>query len=148
MAVVTVLSRDAKVVALALVLLVSGCAHTDAWTTGDTVLESVYIASVVADGLMTARIQDHPNIVEHGMIARHALGRNPNTADVWLYMGTSAVAHILIARMLPKAWRTAWQVGPTVSRVLAVNKGHQIGVFSEPCTTVVPEGFECSGIVP
>lgn len=115
-------------------MLFMGCAHQDPWTTGDTVLQGIYMAAVIADGHMTTQIQYHPNIREAGIIASEILGANPDTSDTWLYMGTLMITNYLIARALPQGWRSIWQVGTTVPHVLAVNDGHQMGLFGEPCT--------------
>lgn len=111
-----------------------GCASQDPWTTGDTVLQGIYTASALADGYMTTKIQDHPNIIENGMVAKEFLGPNPSTSDTWMYIGTLIITNYFIARALPTGWRSIWQVGTTTRHVLAVNHGHQIGLFGEPCT--------------
>ena len=116
------------------VLMAQGCAHQDEWTTGDTVMQSIYTVSALADGYMTTKIQDHPNIEENGAVALHILGPNPSTSDTWMYIGTLIVTNYLIARALPEGWRSIWQVGTTTRHVLAVNHGNQIGLFGEPCT--------------
>ncbi len=123
-----------KIILLASVVCLMGCAHQDAWTTGDTVWEGIYIATLVADAHMTAEIQNHPNIREAGTIAKHALGQNPGTGETWLYMTTVGISHYLIARALPRGWRTFWQVGGIYNHGTAVNHGNQIGLFGEPCT--------------
>lgn len=119
---------------LILLFLLTGCASQDPWTTGDTVLQSMVFITMIADADMTSRIQDHPNVWENGFIAQHALGRNPETTDTWLYMGTVMVSHYLIARALPTGWRTFWQVGAMWRHGSSVNTGHQTGLYGEPCT--------------
>ena len=63
------------------------------------------MATAIADGVATSRIHEHPNIIEDGPVARAFLGQNPDPEDVWLYIGTSMVAHYFIARSLPEGWR-------------------------------------------
>lgn len=111
-----------------------GCASQDPWTKSDTVWQSIYTVSALADGYMTEKIQYHPNIEENGKVALHFLGPNPSTSDTWMYFGTLIITNYIIARALPEGWRTIWQVGTTTRHVLAVNTGHQIGLFGEPCT--------------
>ncbi|KKN65427.1 hypothetical protein LCGC14_0481470 [marine sediment metagenome] len=123
-----------KFILLISILLLTGCASQDPWTKGDTILEVIYVGTVIADGLMTSKIQDHPNIVEVGPIARHALGQNPSTTGTWLYMGTAALSHYLVAKILPRGWRTFWQIGGIYTHGSAVIDGQQLGIFSEPCT--------------
>ncbi len=115
-------------------LLLHGCASQDPWTTGDTVWQSIALATMAADAHMTTKIRDHPNIVESGPISTAFLGQNPDPEDVWLYMVTVGISHYLIARSLPSGLRTLWQVGAIYRHGMAVNDGHQLGLFSEPCT--------------
>ena len=117
-----------------MLVLLSGCAHQDPWTSSDTVWQGVYTVSALADAHMTTKIQDHPNIEESGWLAKQALGPNPSTGDTWMYFGTLIVTNAIVARMLPEGWRRIWQVGTSTRHVLAVNDGHQIGIFGEPCT--------------
>lgn len=112
----------------------AGCAHTDEWTRDDTVVQGILVATVIADGIQTARIQDHPNIVEDGTIARAFMGSNPSTSDVVIYMATLSVFQYGVARLLPEGWRRIWQVGNIWRHGQAVNHGHQIGLWATPCT--------------
>ena len=115
-------------------VLLSGCAHQDVWTTGDTVLYGIALATMAADAHMTTKIQDHPNIIENGTIAAHVLGPNPATDETWLYMTTVAVSTYFIARALPKGLRDIF-LGVSIWRHgSAVNSGHQMGLYGEPCT--------------
>lgn len=119
---------------LFVVLLLGGCASQDPWTTGDTVWQGIYIATLLADGYMTTKVQDHPNIIENGPIASAFLGHNPSTSDVVWYITSAGVFHYIVARALPRGWRTFWQVGGIWRHGQGVNHGHQLGVFGEPCT--------------
>ncbi len=123
-----------KTTTLLMSLVLTGCAHSDPWTTGDTVWQGIYMATAIADGVATSRIHEHPNIIENGEIAGAFLGQNPDPEDVWLYIGTSMVAHYFIARALPEGWRTFWQVGGIWRHGMAVNEANQLGLFGEPCT--------------
>ncbi len=93
-----------------LVLILTGCAHSDPWSRQDTVLQSVVTATLVIDAIQTSEIQNHPDI-EEGGFARHALGAQPSSSDTWMYFGTVAISHYLISRALPKKWRPFWQGG-------------------------------------
>ena len=115
-------------------LLCGGCAHNDPWTTGDTVWQGIYMATAIADGVATSRIHEHPNIIEAGEVASVFLGQNPDPTDVWIYIGTSMVVHYMVARALPKGYRTMWQVVGVWRHGNAVNNAHQMGLFGEPCT--------------
>lgn len=133
-----------KIICMSLLVFLSGCAHQDEWTRQDTWMQVALTAVIAADGYGTTKIQDHPNIIENGQIAKYALGRNPGDSDVWMYMTTVAISHYLIARALPKGWRSIWQGYYIARHGLAVNKGHQIGLFSQPCTTPVAKEFSCT----
>ena len=87
----------------------AGCAHQDSWTTQDTVLQSIYTATLVVDAIQTSEIQYHPDLEEGGVIARSVLGRNPSTSDTWQYFGSLAVTNYLVSRALPARWRPWWQ---------------------------------------
>lgn len=116
------------------IVLLTACAHTDQWTTDDTVVQGILIAVVIADGIQTSRIQDHPNIMETGPVASLFLGNNPSTTNTWLYMASLSVSQFLIARWLPHGWRRLYQVGSIWRHGLVVNEGHQIGLWATPCT--------------
>lgn len=112
----------------------AGCASQDEWTRRDTVFQGILVATVIADGIQTARIQDHPNIIESGTVASAFLGSNPSTTDVVLYMGTLSFSQWIIARALPRRWRTIWQVGNIWHHGLAVKHGDEAGLWATPCT--------------
>jgi hypothetical protein len=90
-------------------LLASGCAHTDAWSRQDTVLQLAYTSVVVLDAVQTSEIQYRADLVETGPVALHVLGASPSTSDTWQYFTTVAIGNWLIARALPRKWRTIWQ---------------------------------------
>ena len=117
-----------------LIVLVSGCVNQDPWTTGDTVLEGIAIATMIADAHMTTQIQYHPNLEEIGRLPRHFLGANPETDETWLYFATWGVTHYLISRALPKGWRSAWQWYTIIETTASINNAHNMGVYGEPCT--------------
>lgn len=127
-------ARGVRAALLLALAVLAGCAHQDEWTSGDTVLQGILIATVAADAYQTTKIQDHPNIVENGTIARAFMGSNPSTSDVLLYMGTVSISQYLIARALPQGWRTIFQVGNIWIHGQAVNQGQQIGLWATPCT--------------
>jgi hypothetical protein len=95
---------------LALTLLVlSGCAHNDPWTTRDTWMQVGLTTALAADAYTTAKIQYDPNLREVGPLASHVLGPQPSTSDTWQYFTTLAVSHYFIVRALPRRWRPYWQ---------------------------------------
>ena len=91
--------------AIVLAALVTGCAHTDPWTERDTAMYSTVLATLVADGVTTSRIQDDPTLEEGGPVARYILGEQPSTTDTALYMGGLAIGYYFIGRAMPAEWR-------------------------------------------
>lgn len=119
---------------LPLLLVLSGCAHTDEWTTGDTVWQGIATATMLADAYACAQIHKHPNIIEDGAIASAFIGQNPSPTDCYVYMSSVILSNWLISRMLPAGYRTMWQGFTIYRHGSAVNKANQIGLFGEPCT--------------
>ena len=106
--------------------------------------QGIAFATMAADAYVSSNIHEHPNIIENGPIAGKVLGQNPEPEDVWIYMVTAGTFNYLIARALPEGWRTIWQVGAIWRHGAAANEGHQIGLTSQPCTTLtIPEEFWC-----
>ncbi len=86
----------------------SGCAHQDAWTTRDTVLQSTLMIVMAYDAYLTTQLQDCPRAREVGDIAKHVLGRQPATSDTYQYFAALIITDYLIARALPERWRPYW----------------------------------------
>jgi hypothetical protein len=91
------------------VLILSGCAHSDAWTTRDTIGQVLVTAVLAADAVTTNRIQDHPGYYEAGPVAQQVLGLHPRTHSTYQYFAINMVANYLVARALPAKWRPYWQ---------------------------------------
>ena len=119
---------------LILLPFLAGCAHQDEWTTGDTVWQGIYTAVLLADCYAANNIQDHPNIIENGEIATMFMGQTPSTESVIGYCLTMGISNYVIARALPRGWRTIWQAGTATRHALAVNEANQLGLFATPCT--------------
>jgi hypothetical protein len=83
----------------------------DDWSRRDTALEIAYQSINAADAVTTARIQNHPGLVEVNPIPRALLGPNPGTSETAVYFATVGLSHWLISRALPKKWRTWFQAG-------------------------------------
>ncbi len=117
----------------ALYMHVTGCAHSDPWTKQDTVLQSIYTATLVIDGIQTSEIQYRRDLEEGGPIARAVLGPNPSTSDTWMYFGTLAISNYLITRALPEEWRPFWQ-GANIAmhgKAIISNCAHGLGSICE-----------------
>ncbi len=97
------------ITAMLVIILLQGCAHSDPWSKQDTVLQSVYTATLLMDAMQTSQIQHRPDLIEVGPVANHFLGDNPSSRDTVMYFGTLAVSNWMISRALPKEWRPYWQ---------------------------------------
>ncbi len=93
-----------------LVVCLSGCAHEDAWTKRDTVMQIAVAATMAYDAHLTSQIQYRPGHYERGPIAKRVLGLQPKTSDTYLYFSTLMVTSYLASRALPASWRPYWQV--------------------------------------
>jgi hypothetical protein len=91
------------------ILLISGCAHNDPWTTRDTVMQVGVTTILAYDAVTTSRIQGCENCYERGAVAKRFLGSQPSTSDTYMYFGTLAISNYLISRALPAKWRPYWQ---------------------------------------
>ena len=96
-------------IVIAILLLLSGCAHSDQWTRRDTVLQLAVNTVMLADALSTARIRETEYVSEVGPLAKQFLGAQPETDKVVQYFVTVAIASYLISRALPEKWRPYWQ---------------------------------------
>lgn len=94
---------------LLVLLLLTGCAHSDPWTRQDTALQVGVTLALAADAVTTARIQETPGVWERGPITQPILGSQPDSNDVYLYFLTVAASDYLIARALPARWRPYFQ---------------------------------------
>lgn len=110
--------------------ILSGCAHSDPWTKQDTVLQSIYTATLIIDGVQTADIQHRPDLVEGGLVARQVLGANPSSSDTWMYFGTLAISNFVITRALPSKWRPYWQGANIAMHTAAIAKNCKNGLGS------------------
>lgn len=114
-----------------LILLV-GCAHSDPWTKQDTVLQLITTGAFALDAIQTSDIQYHRGHREVGLLARHALGPQPHTAETWQYFATVALSHYLVSRILPAKWRPWWQGATIALETRAIIHNCTVGV-SSPC---------------
>ncbi len=99
-----------KMAIIMLVVCLNGCAHQDAWTTRDTVMQIAVAATMAYDAHLTSQIQHYPGVYERGPVARAVLGSKPKTSDTYLYFGTVMATSYLVSRALPAKWRPYWQV--------------------------------------
>lgn len=76
------------------------------WTKADTAFEVTGAALHIADWGQTVWIARHPRLQSE---TNPVLGKHPTTARVHAYFAVTLVGHALIARALPRPYRTAWQ---------------------------------------
>ena len=108
-----------KICLLIILLVASGCAHQDEWTSLDTKFQIAVTVAIAADGYTSSKIQYTPGMREEGLVAKQFLGRQPSTADVWMYTGTLMISSYFISRALPSKWRPFWQGFQTADHGLA-----------------------------
>lgn len=110
------------------ILLISGCAHNDPWTTRDTVMQVGVTVALAADAVTTSRIQYCETCYERGPVAKRFLGSQPSTSDTYLYFGTLAITNYFISRALPAKWRPYWQTWEMAVHGYAVINNCNIGL--------------------
>ena len=96
--------------AIAFVLLLMSDVKAESWTRADTMLELSYVAVALADAMTTADIRNHDDIEEQGVLARAALGANPNPGPTAAYFAGAMAIHYSISRALPRDYRRVWQM--------------------------------------
>jgi hypothetical protein len=88
-------------------MLVCGPAHADEWTAMDTAFQAAFLSVLYVDYRQTMQMQT-PEVSwkEYNSF----LGDHPTKRDIGQYFAACAVLHTGIALMLPKPYRTVWQV--------------------------------------
>lgn len=92
------------------------------WTRQDTVLELAFVAVTAVDALQTAT-----DIAPRCLEANPLLGHCPSAAKVFGMIGAGVVAHALIARVLPRKYRTIWQSAWIGVETATVARNHWVG---------------------
>lgn len=125
-----------------MVICLTGCAHSDAWTSQDTRLQATLYIAMAADAYTTRNIQYDPNIEEVGPIAKHVLGSQPSTASTWQYFLSEGIMHYFIVRALPAEWRPWYQGVWIADHTSAAIINGDRGLFHREdlaCQTCLPE---------
>lgn len=81
-----------------------GLARADRWTPVDSGLELVVMASLAADYVQTVRICRDPIVATHEE-SNPVMGPTGQRVPPEAYFATVAVAHAVVARVLPQPWR-------------------------------------------
>lgn len=87
-----------------LLILVPGRAAADEWKAVDTSLEVSYVALSGADYLQTRQI------ARDGREMNPIMGKHGDRVDVGVYFAVTTLAHVALARVLPRPYRTIAQV--------------------------------------
>lgn len=97
-----------SLIALGLLLTVSGCASSGHWSRADTYREMAFVGVMALDWSTTLTIADHPgNWREINPI----LGEHPSRGKVNTYFASAIAGHAIIAYLLPPKYRVWWQYG-------------------------------------
>ena len=96
-----------KMIIIIFVLVFPGVALAGDWTTGDTALQLTYVAVTAADWSQTLHIARNP---EQYHEKNPRLGNHPSTGSVNAHFISTIAVHTTIAWVLPKEYRTIWQM--------------------------------------
>lgn len=104
-------------------LLISGCASSEPWTSKDTKHYIAYVAAASLDTYSTTRlISDWPNTEESNPVIVWTFGQRPSQDELIVGLIVTATANFFIARALPDKYRrkylAAWTFGHSA---LAIN---------------------------
>ncbi len=80
------------------------------WKTEDTALQCALSALTIADWTQTLHVARNPDKYDEGGFAEKFIGEHPNTSDVNKYFAASLVTKTAVAFLLPKPYRTYWQI--------------------------------------
>ncbi len=122
----------AAAVAALLALAPSARADDRGWTATDTALEASFVLSMAADWSQTMAIaRARPVQVDASTVVvteetNPFLGRRPSPARVTGWFAGLTALHVAVAPLLPRPWRTVFQVVPTVVELGYV--GHNLGI--------------------
>ena len=117
-----------SLLAIAALMLFTGCATTDDWTRTDTLLEVAFQVSNAADAYTTSRIQHRADIHEGNAITARFIGEQPSDGDTAVYFATLGISHWLISRSLPKKWRPWYQAPTAAYSAWLVTSNCQLGL--------------------
>ena len=95
------------------------------WTWTDTGLQVTYLTLHTMDWTQTLHIARNPDKYYE---MNQTLGRHPSEGRVNSYFAATALLNTGAAWLLPKPWRTMWQVGFIVDRYAYVQHNRRIGI--------------------
>jgi hypothetical protein len=111
-----------KIVAVLLILCVTGCAGSGQWSREDTLRQSTFIALTVADWGQTRYIFKNPeeNYYESNPLV--------SESNIDIYFPVAILAHTAIACALPSKYRKWWQYVFIVGQAGFVGHNASIGI--------------------
>lgn len=87
-----------KLVALSLLLILTGCANYNTWTRTDKILGVMSVTAGMADAYTTDRVLNHPGFEETNPF----LGEHPSDAHLYGYFTASHLVILWVADRFPK----------------------------------------------
>lgn len=106
-------------------LTLSAHAADNSWTATDTTLQVTYLTLHAMDWAQTLHIARNP---EQYCEMNNFLGEHPSEGRVNSYFALTAIAQTGLTYILPKPWRTGWQVGFIVDRYSYVQHNRRLGI--------------------
>ncbi len=97
------------------------------WTVTDTALQLTFVTLTAVDWMQTREaMRFHPTIQFEEQ--NPFLGKHPSNDRIDAMIGASIAGHTLIAYLLPKPWRTIWQLTFIAVEGAAVYGNHSAGI--------------------
>jgi len=112
----------------------------DKWTTGDTILQSVFIGTMLIDWGQTNWITDNPVIVEYYGEANSLkrttlheesnpiLGKHPSKKKIAIYFSSCIISHTAISYVLPKPYRNIFQISGIAFEIYITSENYNANV--------------------
>ena len=113
--------RASRVLALIMIMTLTGCANTDEWRTVDTQRQILVTAAIIADAWSSRNIGPETDTVEAGPMASRVIGSQPSSEEFVVYFAAIAVGSYFISRALPEKWRPFFQLFVFVEHAAATH---------------------------
>lgn len=97
------------------------------WTAADTALQATFIVLTTVDWMQTHEaLRYHPTIVYEEQ--NPFLGKFPSNRRINVMIGGSIAGHTIVAYLLPKPYRTLWQLTFIAVEGGTIYANHQAGI--------------------
>jgi len=98
------------------------------WTLMDTSLELTFATGLMIDWMQTTYLtRGVPPPGENWTESNPLLGKHPSRGRVNVYFLTCLIGHVGIAYLLPKPWRTWWQLSGISIEAYSVGSNYSVG---------------------